>query len=87
MTWPFAVVSQPLLFGIMGCMRWPQLKSKLAPRGSKCIMLGVAANYPRDTFRICDLSTGHIVERQAISWHPPAGHETDGFIAAGGQTS
>ena len=66
---------------MVGYIRRPQPKNnKLAPRGSKCIMLGVAANHPQDTFRICDLSMGHIVERQAISWHPPAGHGTDGFI-------
>ena len=56
-----------LPFGTVGYMRQPQPKNKLAPRGSKCIMLGVAANYPQDTFLVRNLSMGHIVERQAIS--------------------
>ena len=42
-----------------------------ATRG-QCIMLGVDTNYPRRTFRVRDLTTGQVIMRQAIIWHPTA---------------
>ena len=34
-------------FGIVGYLRRPKPEHKLAPRGSKCIMLGIDTNYPQ----------------------------------------
>ena len=60
-----------LPFGTLGYMRRPQPEHELAPRGAKCIMLGLASDCPRDTFRVRDLTTDQVVHRQAITWHPP----------------
>ena len=60
-----------LPFGTVRYLRRPRPKHKLAPRGAKCIMLGLAPGCPRDTFRVRDLNTGRIDNRQAVSWHPP----------------
>ncbi|CAM9469911.1 unnamed protein product [Ascophyllum nodosum] len=34
-------------FGTVGYLRRPKPEHKLAPRGAKCIMLGIDTNYPR----------------------------------------
>ena len=59
-------------FGTIRYLRRPKPEHKLAPRGAKCIMLGIDTNYPRQTFRVRDLTTGQVVMRQAIIWHPTA---------------
>ena len=64
-----------LPFGTVGYLRRSRPKHKLAPRGAKCIMLGLAPDCPRDTFRVRDLTTGQINNRQAVTWHPPTGGE------------
>ena len=35
-------------------------------------MLGIDTNYPRQTFRVRDLTTGQVIMRQAIICHPTA---------------
>ena len=59
-------------FGTVGYLRRPKPEHKLAPRRAKCIMLGIATNYPRRTFRVRDLTTCQVVMREAIIWHPTA---------------
>ena len=59
-------------FGTVGYLRQPKPEHKLAPRGAKCIMLDIDTNYPRRTFRVRDLTTGQVVMREAIIWHPTA---------------
>ena len=54
------------------CQNRPKPENKLAPRGAKCIMLGIDSNYPRRASRIRDLTTGQVTMRQAIIWHPTA---------------
>ena len=67
-----------LLFGIVGYRRVEKPAYKLASRGAKCIRLGTAGprdvndHRPRGTFRVRDLTTGAIIWRQAITWHPAA---------------
>ena len=56
----------------MGYMRRPTPEHKLASRGAKCILLGMSPNHPHSTFRVRDLTTGAIVLRQAVTWHPAA---------------
>ena len=61
---------------------------KLASRGAKCILLGTASSHdvndhrPRGTFRVRDLTTGAIIWRQAVTWHPAAGAGGDIPLAA-----
>ena len=59
-------------FGTVGYLRRPKPEHKLAPCGAKFIMLGIDTNYPRRTFRVRYLTTGQVIIRQAIIWHPTA---------------
>ena len=61
-----------ILFGTVGYLRRPKPEHKLAPRRTKCIMLGIDTNYPLRTFRVRDVTTGQVIMRQAIIWHPTA---------------
>ena len=56
-------------FGTVGYLRRPKPKHKLAPRGAKCIILGIDTNYPRRTSRVRDLTTGQVAMHQTIIWH------------------
>lgn len=60
-----------LQFGTPGCMRRSQPKPKLAPLGAKCIMLGPSIVFQRGAPRVRDPTTGRVIVRQAINWHPP----------------
>ena len=62
-------------FGALGYLRRFLPEHKLAPRGAKCIMLGLAEGFPRETFRVRDLNTGKVLFRQAVTWHPPPSEE------------
>ena len=55
-----------ILFRTVEYLRRPEPEYKLAPRGAKCIMLGIDTNYPRRTFRVRDLTTGQVIMHQAI---------------------
>ena len=57
-------------FGTVEYSWRPKPEHKLAPRGAKCIMLGI--DYPQRTFHVRDLTTGQVIMRQAIIWHPTA---------------
>ena len=59
-------------FVTVGYLRRPKPAHKLVPRGAKRIMLGIETNYPRRTFLVRDLTTGQVVMRQALIWHPTA---------------
>ena len=39
---------------------------------AKCIVLSIETNNPRRTFRVRDLTTGQVIMREAIIWHPTA---------------
>ena len=58
-------------FGTVGYLRRPKPEHKWAPRGAKCIMLGIDTNDPRRTFRVRDLTTGQVIMRQAIGTPQP----------------
>ena len=57
-------------FGTVGYARGGKRAHKLAPKGEKCIMLGLAHNHPRDTVKVLIVRSGEVVHRQNISWHP-----------------
>ena len=77
-----------LPFGTVGYRRVEKPAHKLASRGAKCILLGTAGPHdvndhrPRGTFRVRDLTTGAIIWRQAVAWHPVAGAGGDIPLAA-----
>ena len=77
-----------LPFGTVGYRRVEKPAHKLASRGAKCILLGTAGPHdvndhrPRGTFRVRDLTTGAIIWRQAVTWHPVAGAGGDIPLAA-----
>ena len=68
-----------LPFGTVGYRRVETPAHKLASRGAKYILLGTAGPYdvddhrPRGAFRVRDFTTGAIIWRQAVTWHPAAG--------------
>lgn len=49
--------------------------------GDKCIMLGLAVEYPHDTFLVHDLQTGQVLVRQAIIWHLTPNKDTRGRLS------
>ena len=53
-------------FGTVGYLRRSKPEHKLAPRGAKCIMLGIDTDYSRRTFRVRDLTTDQVTMCQAI---------------------
>ena len=67
-----------LPFGTVGYRRVEKPAHKLASRGAKRILLGIAGPHdvndhrPRSTFRVRDLTTDAIIWRQAVTWHPAA---------------
>ena len=77
-----------LPFGTVGYRRVEKPAHKLASRGAKCILLGTAGPHdisdhrPRGTFRVRDLTTGALIWRQAVTWHPAAGAGGDIPLAA-----
>ena len=56
----------PIPFGTVRYLRRSKPEQKLAPRGAKCIMLGIDPNYPQRVFRARDLTTSQVIMRQAI---------------------
>ena len=66
-----------LPFGTVGYRRLKTPAHKLTSRGAKCLVLGTAGSHddhrPRGTFRLRDLTTGAIIWRQAVTWHPAGG--------------
>lgn len=48
-------------FGTIGYLRRSQAENKLARRGAKCIMLGLAEGIPRETFQMRDLKTDKVL--------------------------
>ena len=62
-------------------MRMPTREHKLAPRGQKCIMMGIAHNHPSGTVKVRNVRTGQLVHRQDVSWHPKS-PENEGGVAS-----
>ena len=77
-----------LPFGTAGYRRVEKPAHKLASRGTKCILLGIAGPHdvndhrPHGTFRVRDLTTGAIIWRQAVTLHPAAEAGGDVPLAA-----
>ena len=77
-----------LPFGTVGYRRVGKPAHKLTSRGVKCIFPGTVGSHdvndhrPRGTFRVRDLTTGAIIWRQAVTWHPAAGARGDILLAA-----
>ena len=77
-----------LPFDTVGYRRVEKPAHKLASRGAKRILLGTTG--PHDvkdhrhhgTFRVRDFTTGAIIWRQAVTWHPAAGEWGDTALAA-----
>ena len=75
-------------FGTVGYRRVEKPAHKLASRGAKCIPLSTAGSHDVNdhrscgVFRVRDLTTGAIIWRQAITWHPAAGAGREISLAA-----
>ena len=50
-------------FGTVGYLRRMKREHMLAPRGEKCLMMGIAQNHPRSIFRVINVKTGEIAIR------------------------
>ena len=76
-------------FGTVGYLKRIKRKHDLAPRGEKCLMMGIAQNYPSSTFRVLNVNKGEIAIRQNVSWHPekPEVREDGDQAAASGEGS
>ena len=77
-------------FGTVGYLRRIKRGHKLAPHGKTCLIMGIAQNYPRSTFRVLKSNTGEIAIRKNVSWQPETpevrgdGHQT---AASGGRSN
>ena len=56
-------------FGTVGYMKDLRPKHKLAPRETRCIMLGLAHNRPSGSVRVRDRASGEVVVRLGVKWH------------------
>ena len=77
-----------LPFGTVVYRRVEKPAHKLASRRAKYILLGTAGPHDvkdhrhRGSFRVRDFTTGAIIWRQAVTWHPAAGAGGDTPLAA-----
>ena len=55
-------------FGAVGYARRSVREHKMAPKGEKCVFMGIPRNVPTDTVSVLLARTGKIVERQAVQW-------------------
>ena len=68
-----------LTFGTVDYWRVGKPANKLVSRRAKCILIGTPGSHdvndhrPRGTVRVRDLTTGAIIWRQVVTWHPAAG--------------
>ena len=57
-------------FGAVGYARRSVREHKMAPKGEKCVFMGIPRNFPTGTVSVLLVSTRKIVERPAVT--PPA---------------
>ena len=62
-------------FGAVGYARRNVREHKMAPKGEKCVFMGIPRNFPTGTVSVLLVRTRKIVERQAVQWVD--GHKKD----------
>ena len=55
-------------FGAVGYTRQSVRGHKMAPKGEKCVFMGIPRNFPTGTVSVLLVRTRNIVERQAVQW-------------------
>ena len=55
-------------FGAVGHARQSVREHKMAPKGEKCVFMGIPRNFPTGTVSVLFVRTRNIVERQAVQW-------------------
>ena len=55
-------------FGAVVYARQSVREHKMAPKGEKCVFMGIPRNFPTGTVRVLLVRTRNIVERQAVQW-------------------
>ena len=55
-------------FGAVGYARQSVREHKMAPKGEKCVFMGIPRNFPTGTVSVLLVRTRNIVERQAVQW-------------------
>ena len=55
-------------FGAVGYERQSVREHKMAPKGEKCVFMGIPRNFPTGTVSVLLVRTRNIVERQAVQW-------------------
>ena len=55
-------------FGAMGYARQKLREHKMAPKGEKCVFMGIPRNFPTGTVSVLPVRTRNIVGRQAVQW-------------------
>ena len=81
-------------FGAMGYTRQKLREHKMAPKGEKCVFMGIPRNFPTGTVSVLPVRTRNIVERQAVQWVDGSkntrgdgtGSDDRGMKSAGGGT-
>ena len=68
-------------FGAVGYARRNVREYKMAPKGEKCVFMGIPRNFPTGTVSVLFVRTRKIVERQAVQWVD--GHKKSGGDGTG----
>ena len=55
-------------FGAVGYARQSVREQKMAPKGEKCVFMGIPRNFPTGMVSVLLVRTRNIVERQAVQW-------------------
>ncbi|CAM9650472.1 unnamed protein product, partial [Ascophyllum nodosum] len=55
-------------FGTVGYARQSVREHKMAPKGEKCVFMGIPRNFPTGTVSVLLVRSRNIVERQAVQW-------------------
>ena len=64
----FPIADHSRQFGAVGHARRSVREHKMAPKGEKCVFMGIPRNFPTSTVSVLLVSTRKIVERQAVQW-------------------
>ena len=81
-------------FGAVGYARQKLREHKMAPKGEKCVFMGIPRNFPTGTVSVLLVRTRKIVERQTVQWVDGSkrtggdgtGSDDRGMKSAGGGT-
>ena len=55
-------------FGAVGYARQIVREHKMAPKGEKCVFMGIPRNFPTGTVRVLLVRSRYFVERQVVQW-------------------